>query len=81
MRQGPFRMNIPGLAFNNSNWPHIIRVGRIWACGILAVLPLLALIVSGIDAELWQKIELYVMLTLVLGGLFLPVYYVGKKYE
>ena len=27
---GPFRMNLPGVAINNSNWPYIVLVGRIW---------------------------------------------------
>ncbi len=25
---GPFRMNLPGVRFNNSNWPHIVRAAR-----------------------------------------------------
>ena len=27
---GIFRMNIPGIRFNNSNWPHILQAGRRW---------------------------------------------------
>ncbi|MDD5939043.1 MAG: helix-turn-helix transcriptional regulator, partial [Clostridiales bacterium] len=36
---GPFRMNVPGVAFNNSNWPYIVRVGRIWSCLSVALYP------------------------------------------
>lgn len=27
---GVFRMNMPGISFNNSNWRYIVKVGRIW---------------------------------------------------
>ena len=29
---GIFRMNVPGVCFNNSNWPHILNAVRAWAC-------------------------------------------------
>ena len=29
---GPFRMNLPGLALNNRNWPRIVRTCRAWCC-------------------------------------------------
>lgn len=77
---GPFRMNIPGVAFNNSNWPHIVRVGRIWSCLSVALYPIISIGMNVFVPELWQYIELYVSLILLLGGLFLPLYVVGKKY-
>ena len=27
---GPFRMNLAGVHFNNRNWPHILRAMRLW---------------------------------------------------
>ena len=27
---GIFRMNLAGVNFNNSNWPHILHAGRLW---------------------------------------------------
>ena len=77
----PFRMNVPGLYFNNSNWPYIILVGRIWSCVALAVYPLLNLLSSIFAAGFWAKAELYVCLFFVLGGMFIPMYAVGKKFE
>ena len=74
-------MNVPGLYFNNSNWPYIVLVGRIWSCVSLAVYPLINLMASRFLPELWVKAELYVCLVLALGGLFVPMYIVGKKYE
>ena len=81
MIDGVFRMNVPGLVFNNSNWCHILRVGRIWACLSMAVYPMLSLLMTVINRDLWVWMELYVFLTLILGGLFVPIYIVGRKYE
>lgn len=81
MVDGPFRMNVPGLSFNNSNWPHIMGVGRIWSCLVTGLYPLLSAIMLYSFASIWLGIELYVYLFLVLGGLFIPVYVVGKKYQ
>lgn len=78
---GVFRMNIPGLTFNNSNWPHVVNVGRIWSLASMAGYPFLYLLMTGLLPELWQKTGLYVTLGLTLGGLFIPMYIVGKKYE
>lgn len=36
---GAFRMNVPGVHFNNSNWPHIVRVGRVWSLAVRACAP------------------------------------------
>ena len=78
---GIFRMNVPGLVFNNSNWPYIVRVGRIWSCMSVALYPLISIGMNCLCGELWLYIELYVFLFLMLGGLFIPIYVVGKKYE
>lgn len=79
---GPLRMNIPGVHFNNSNWPHIVRALRIWTAASMAGLPflflLLASLVPGLPDSLWAKM---VLLVLYLGGLFIPLYIAGKKYE
>lgn len=77
----PFLMNVPGLYFNNSNWPYIILVGRIWSCTAAAAYPVINWLFSVYAAGFWAKVELYVCLFLVLGGLFVPMYIVGKKYE
>ena len=77
---GPFRMNIPGVAFNNSNWPYLVMVGRIWSCGTVVLYPIINAAMNMFFPEQWQFIGLYVSLFLLLGGLFIPMYAVGKKY-
>lgn len=76
---GAFRMNVPGVAFHNANWPSIVRVCRIWSCFSVAMSPILNIGMNFLCPELWQYIALYVFLILLLGGLFIPIYVVGKK--
>ena len=83
---GAFRMNMTGLHFNNSNWPHIIRVIRIWCVGILAVWPalyrILQTILEGLlPGQAGAFLQLLIYLAAILGGLFIPIYVVGRKYE
>lgn len=78
---GIFRMNIPGVSFNNSNWPHIIGAGRVWALLTLVGYPLLYLVATKLIPTLWPLIYTPLTLILLLGGLFIPIYVVAKKYE
>lgn len=77
---GPLRMNLPGVSFNNQNWPYIVRVGRIWSCAVTALYPLFALAMAALLHTRWPLIERYVFLLIILGGLFIPLYIVGKKH-
>ena len=78
---GPFRMNLPGVAINNRNWPKLILVGRWWSCAVAALWPLAALALGSLFPQLWQWAELPLALLITLGGLFVPMCLVGKRYE
>ncbi len=78
---GPVRMNIPGLTFTNSNWPYIVLTIRIWSCLYVALYPLITLLLASLVPEFWNHYELYVCLVCILGGLLIPIYIVGKKFE
>lgn len=78
---GPFRMNMPGLSFNNSNWPHIVEAGRAWSCITAAFVPWMFAALYLIDGGIWKTAGRYIYLAVVLGGLFIPMYVLGKKYE
>ena len=83
---GAFRMNMMGLHFNNSNWPHILRVIRIWCVGILAAWPVLywtvqAILEKALPGQAGAFLKLLVYLSAILGGLLIPIYVVGRKYE
>ncbi len=77
---GIFRMNIPGIRFNNSNWPHILSAAHLAVMGIFVLFPLLYLAVSQISPALWEKGRLVFTLGAVF-SMFIPIYAAGKKYE
>lgn len=72
---GPFRMNVPGIYFNNRNWPHILFWLRMWCLGVMVAVPLIWPLF--IDRKSWA-ITAYVLVIL---SLLAAVYIPGKKYE
>lgn len=79
---GVFRMNVPGVHFNNSNWPYIVKALRAWAVITMIAVPLLCLLLSLLVSHFWWAFAVQnVVLILYLAGLFVPIYVVGKKYE
>ncbi len=78
---GAFRMNMAGIRFNNRNWPHILRALRVW-CVLAAVLSLpLGAAWAAFFPAAYGRWGWIALLLLFLGGLFVPVYVVGKKYQ
>lgn len=83
---GALRMNLPGVYFNNRNWPHILRACRMWSCVTMAAWTVLCCAVRMVlglvlgERLLWTGM-LIVTLLGIFGGLFVPVYAVGRKYE
>lgn len=78
---GFFRINMAGIYFNNSNWPHIIHAGRNWAIISALTYPVIYLFLSWLFPDIWNLFLRYAFLAVYLGGLFIPLYVVGKKYE
>ncbi len=77
---GIFRMNLPGICFNNSNWPHILLAGRVFICTAIVIQPFITLAVYLL---LPLEIKLYanfIMLPMVL-GMFLPMIYAAYRYQ
>lgn len=78
---GIFKLHMGGMAFNNRNWPHILKSIRIWSI-VASLLPQLLSIAGGmIFRHSWFLWERFILLPLFLGGLFVPVYVVGLRYE
>lgn len=77
---GPFRMNLPGVHFNNSNWPHILRAGRLWMLGAAVLYPLVYLAARNLFAGAARNILLPLQLIACL-GFFVPTIIAGKRYE
>lgn len=78
---GFLRMNIPGVYFNNRNWPHIVRAGQLWAMIGLVASPAIFYVMNRFLPEVWDAAAVYIILILVLGGLFIPMMIVARKYE
>ncbi len=78
---GPVRMNMAGLSFNNRNWPYILRSCRVWCCVVLGLLPWLDLGVQLAVPAFYPGVWSGILMTAAIAGLFLPVYILGKKYE
>lgn len=76
-----FRMNMAGIAFNNGNWPHVVRVSRIWSCSLLAVYPWFSMLMNLVFGDDSWMIVLVIFLFFVLGGWIVPIYVVGRKYR
>lgn len=77
---GIFRMNVPGVYFNNSNWPHIRAVCSIWMHVCAVAFPIGYLIISQLSAVVWNYLRLPLQLGIFL-SFFAAIYVVGKKYE
>lgn len=78
---GPFRMNIPGVHFNNRNFPHIVKVGQRWCMAVLVGSPVLYWILTQLFPTFQTSPAKYIQLAVVLIGLLVPMWYVGRKYE
>lgn len=80
-RDGPFSMRMPGLAFHNRNWPHIVKALRVSLRPSMTTLPIVDLVAGYAAARLWNGMEDDILLGMFLCGLFLPTYAAGKRYE
>ena len=78
---GLLHMNMPGVVFNNNNWPYIVKALRGWSvCGMVLV-PLVYWRVIMMLRPVVSMLNLVLLLTYILGGLFVPVYIAGRKYQ
>lgn len=79
---GVFRMNVPGLHFNNSNWLPIIKYLRAWSVVTMVAVPLPCLLLAALTPDFWWSFGIQnIVLLAFLAGLFVPVYIIGRKYE
>lgn len=82
---GIFRMNMPGLHFNNSNWPHILNASRIYLLGMSIGIPVLYLLLWVLmDLKTAGMMATYITNFIILPfllGLLAVIYIVGKKHE
>lgn len=77
---GIFRMNLPGICFNNSNWPHIVSSARVWICSAIAIQPVITLAVYLLLPMEMKLYANFVVLPAVL-GMFVPMIYSAYRYQ
>jgi transcriptional regulator with XRE-family HTH domain len=79
---GIFHMNLPGICFNNSNWPYIVGCLQKWSIITMVILPVLCVLSAACSPGFWWDLIVQnAGLILYLTGLFVPLYITGKKYE
>lgn len=77
---GVFSLSLPGLTFNNRNWPHILQIGRLWSILTLLIYPVICLLSGMFLQGAWLFAVYLLLLALALCGLFVPMYVLGRKY-
>lgn len=78
---GFLRMNLPGITYNNRNWPHIRKTLIRSSQAIAFVYPVIFALSELLIPQEWAFAKVFTILIPVLGGLFVPMYIAGKKHQ
>lgn len=82
---GGFSLSLPGIAFNNRNWPHMTRALRAWSVITMLTVPpvcLLPVFFADLFPFFWLPFFLQMTeITLYLAGMFVPLYRINAKYK
>lgn len=78
---GVLHINMPGVCFNNNNWPYIVRALRVWSASGMVVFPMIYVLLEKVIGYDIPGVLLVVLLTFFLGGLFVPIYVLGRKHQ
>ena len=78
---GIVHMNLSGVYFNNNNWRYIVKAFRIWSLVEMTIFPIVYTMIEVLLSDRFPMIGLCTMLILTLGGLFIPPYILGRKYQ
>lgn len=76
-----FRINCPGIYFNNNNWKRVLKTLRIWSMSTVVLMPPLCALASWCDTKFGVALFWKGLLLVWLATLFLPLVYVARKYE
>ena len=78
---GFFRLNTPGVYYNNRNWPHIIKNARISLMVIMVALPVASILVRIFfkDSLTYTLVTVFSMSSIM--GIFTPIYFGAIRYK
>ena len=77
---GAFHMHIPGIYYNNRNWPHILKVFRVWSMVSLVLTPPACVLAEYTRPALGNGPYAAVLLVYI-GSLFGAIIWAAKRYE
>ena len=76
---------MPGISFNNRNWPHMTKALRGWSAVTMVTAPpvcLLPAFFSELFPLTWLPFCLQmIVIFLYLAGMFVPLYILGRRYD
>lgn len=78
---GVLHINMPGVCFNNNNWPYIVRALRVWSASGMVIFPMIYVLLEKVIGYDTPGVLVVVLLTFFLGGLFVPIYVLGRKHQ
>ncbi len=76
---GPMRMHMMGLHFNNQNWPYIRKAAVLWGCAMLVAAPVVSIVLHLWLPASWAQAKDTVLLVVYLSSLFASIYMAGNK--
>lgn len=80
--QSGFQIHMPGIYFNNKNWPRLLTAGRCWCALSPIIFPLFYFIGRMLAGKnLWWIVGNIFALLFLFSSLFVPFYVIAKKYE
>lgn len=77
---GAFHIHIPGVYYNNRNWPHILRVFRVWSMVSLVLTPPACALAEYARPAAGNG-PYAAVLAVYIGSLFGTVVWAAKRYE
>lgn len=78
---GLLHMNMPGVYYNNNNWPYIVMVLKAWSVVGMIVFPWIYIMLNKLLSTLGPFSTMIPVFAFVFGGLFIPIYVLARKYE
>jgi len=78
---GFLHMNMPGVYYNNNNWPYIVKALKGWSVAGMVVFPVMYTLLNKVLLALGPFTSMIFVFVFVFGGLLIPIYMLGRKYE
>lgn len=77
---GIVKINLPGVAFNNSNWQPVLHITRITLLSLAFICPFLTIITKQLGQDL-IFLNQFIIPIISLIGIYVPILITAKRYE